>query len=143
MSMSYDNIAELISFENLTVHCKEPISEIIFDAKPVDIMLAEYKVNKLFTKTCCASLKSFFDFLDIEVPNDKREILKSYGWYSGCQGPYNYDEGPWITFSHVPTVGDDGSSYFEIQMTPMPCTLWMTCEDYICDADTIGKGRFK
>lgn len=142
MSMNFDNIAELISFENLTVHCKEPISEIIFDAKPVDIMLAEYKVNELFTKTCLASLKSFFDFLDMEVP-DKREILKSYGWYSGCQGPYNYDEGPWITFSHVPTVGDDGSSYFEIQMTPMPCSLFMTCEDYICDADTIGKGRFK
>ena len=143
MNMSFDNIAELISFENLTVHCKEPISGIIFDAKPVDIMLAEYKVNELFTKTCLASLKSFFDFLDMEVPNDKREILKSYGWYSGCQGPYNYDEGPWITFSHVPTVGDDGSSYFEIQMTPMPCSLFMTCEDYICDADTIGKGRFK
>ena len=129
MNMSFDNIAELISFENLTVHCKEPISGIIFDAKPVDIMLAEYKVNELFTKTCLASLKSFFDFLDMEVPNDKREILKSYGWYSGCQGPYNYDEGPWITFSHVPTVGDDGSSYFEIQMTPMPCSLFMTCEE--------------
>ena len=129
MNMSFDNIAELISFENLTVHCKEPISGIIFDAKPVDIMLAEYKVNELFTKTCLASLKSFFDFLDMEVPNDKREILKSYGWYSGCQGPYNYDEGPWITFSHVPIVGDDGSSYFEIQMTPMPCSLFMTCEE--------------
>ena len=137
MSMSYDNIAELISFENLTVHCKEPISEIIFDAKPVDIMLAEYKVNELFTKTCCASLKSFFVFLDMEIPKEKEEILEKYGWYSGCQGPYNYYEGPWITFSHVPTVGDDGSSYFEIQMTPMPCPIWKTCEDYTCDSPEI------
>lgn len=137
MNMSYDNIAELISFENLTVHCKEPISGIIFDAKPVDIMLAEYKVNELFTKTCCASLKTFFDYLYINPPEEKKDVLEKYGWYSGCQGPYNYDEGAWITFSHVPTVDEDGHSYFEIQMTPMPCPIWRTCEEYVCDSAEI------
>lgn len=135
-SMSYDNIAELISFENLTVHCKEPISGIIFDAKPVDIMLAEYKVNELFTKTCVASLKTFFNYLEIDIPEEKRDVLIAHGWYSGCQGPYDYYEGPWITFSHVPTVDENGHSYFEIQMTPMPCKLFMTCEDYICKKET-------
>lgn len=121
------NIEELVNFQNLTIHCKEPISGIDFYAKPMEVLLAEYKLNEEFAKSGVTTLRFFLESLGIKLTEQQKKDYIRMGWYAGCED-YTYFEGPWITFTHIATSGLSGS-YFKIEMNPMPCSGWIECAD--------------
>ena len=79
----------------------------MFNRTSYDVLEAEYNLNKLLTKECCASLSDFFKFLHL----DPTPISDMLGWD---------DSTPWIDFKHERVVLDDGLECYMIKFENEP-----------------------
>ena len=120
------------SQQNILYSFIEPITMIPFEARPIDILLAEYKVNELLAKTDEASLYDFFESLGMEMDDSLSHDAKMFGWNGECNCVCAFAAGPWINFSHAP-YEFYGKLYYKIDMKPLPCCDYLMCLDVGCE----------
>ena len=94
----------------------DEFSERYFEAKPEDVVKAEYNINRKLSLFGGAFLNEFYEYLDIPRVD--------YGDYLGWSGAQIYDETweSWLDFYHEKVVMDDGLECTIISMSsePMP-----------------------
>lgn len=94
-------------------------SERYFSAKLIDVLNAEYELNRLFRLRGYVTLNDFYAFLDLP----KTVLGENLGWseYAGAI-TYGYE---WIDFEHSEVKMDDGLECYILHL-PFPPT-----EDYM------------
>jgi hypothetical protein len=94
----------------------DEFSERYFEAKPEDVVKAEYNINRKLSLFGGAFLNEFYEYLDMPRVD--------YGDYLGWSGAQIYDETweNWLDFYHEKVVMDDGLECTIISMSsePMP-----------------------
>lgn len=93
-----------------------------FRSTLADVQRAEYEINRDLTLRDWATINEFYDYL--KIPHvDAGDII---GWSTPMNGEMYWQ--PWVDFSNVKMVDDDGLEYYIVRMfqEPMP-----DFEDYI------------
>lgn len=81
------------------------------------VLLAEYKLNRKFSKEGLVSLQDFYNFLDIS--KDSRSFPKDYGWDIDGTTVKGYG---WIDFLHRLMLNED-IPYYVIEYPTAPFNL--------------------
>lgn len=88
----------------------------LFERSWMDVLKAEYELNRALATTGDATLGDFYYLLGLPDPEEK---LKEIGWSVGAsEAFYNY---PWIEFRHSTLALPDGMEVISIDM-PYPPT---------------------
>lgn len=93
-----------------------------FRSTLAEVQRAEYEINRDLTLQDWATINDFYDYL--KIPHvDGGDII---GWSTPMNGEMYWQ--PWVDFSNVKMVDDDGLEYYIVRMfqEPMP-----DFEDYI------------
>lgn len=93
----------------------ESVSQKKFKARFVDVLYAEYRLNRLFILKGDASLADFLELLTDYDPEELEEF-KKLGWSTWAFDPYGYQ---WIDFQHdVHSNGTDVTYYIYYLFEP-------------------------
>ena len=117
--------------QNIPFPFLEPITTTLISKRPVDILLAEYKINELLSKTGEASLYDFFKYLNLDMDEKLSNDANNFGWNIDCNCICGCMDGIWINFWYEPYIYlNDGC--FKINMHPLPCLNYLNCMDAGC-----------
>lgn len=95
-------------------------SKRFFEKSPVDVLLAEYHINRNLSLMCEVTLNMFYDFLGLDhIPDGDRLIWMPTDYYT------------WIDFSHPKKTLKDGTSYYVIETPYEPLPIEVL-EEYYC-----------
>lgn len=80
-----------------------PDGDIYFQATQLEVLSAEYKLNKLFANKNAVSVADFIRFLPIDMKINERDT--HFGW--DIEVYYENEDYPWIDFSHYTVTDED------------------------------------
>lgn len=93
-----------------------------FEATEVEVLSAEYELNRLFILRGYASVLDFYKMLGIEEKIKNVELVdcEMYGWSLDCASEWGYE---WIDFTHR-SIQEDPYEVVEISYPFAPGYIW-------------------
>lgn len=99
------------------------ISEHFIYTRPVDVFIAEMRVNEEIMINGNCTVKNWLDFLNAKnkLPDADEE---ESGWSDEC---LSHQSEYWVCFDHISNSDKEHGLYFEIISNPLPCYGYSEC----------------